>query len=109
MSPQVIGRRFGKAFPELVKWFAWLNEGYPVGLTWQGLLVSHIARIGKLRTRELLCEARDVQLMGIPDARNLEVLICDVLGLSGDFVKTEAETVGGAIAMLEHELLILSL
>jgi hypothetical protein len=109
MSPEVIGRRFGKAFPELVKWFAWLNEGYLVGLAWQGLLVSHIARIGKLRTRELLCEARDVQLMGIPDARNLEVLICDVLGLSGDFVKAEAETVGGAMAMLEHELLILSL
>jgi hypothetical protein len=81
-SPEVIGRRLGKGFPELVKWFDWLDEGYSVGAARQGLLVAHIARIGQLRTRELLCEAGDVQLMGIRDARNLEVLVCDVLGLS---------------------------
>jgi hypothetical protein len=109
ISPEVIGRRLGKAFPELVEWFAWLNDGYPVGAAWQGLLVTHIGRIGKLRTRELLCEARDVQRMGIRDARNLEVLICDVLGLSRGFVEAEAETAGRAMTMLEHELLSLSL
>jgi hypothetical protein len=109
ISPEVIGRRLGKAFPELVKWFDWLDEGYSVGAAWQGLLVAHIARIGQLRTRALLCEAGDVQLMGIRDARNLEVLVCDVLGLSRDFVEAEAETVGRAMTMLEHELLTLSL
>ena len=109
ISPEVIGRRLGKAFPELVKWFDWLDEGYSVGAAWQELLVAHVARIGHLRTRELLCEAGDVQLMGIRDARNLEVLICDVLGLSQDFVEAEAETAGRAMTMLEHELLTLSL
>jgi hypothetical protein len=108
-SPEVIGRRLGKAFPELVDWFARLDDGYPVGAAWQELLVVHIGCIGRLRTRELLREAGDVQLMGIRDARNMEVLVCDVLGLSKDFVKAEAETVGRAMTMLEHELLTLSL
>ena len=104
----MIGRRFGRAFPELTKWFSWLNKGYAAGATWQGLLVSHVARIGKRRTLDLLCETRDVRRMGIPDTRNMEVLICDVLGLSQDVIKREAGTAGQAMAMLEHELAMLS-
>jgi hypothetical protein len=109
ISPEVIGRRLGKAFPELVKWFDWLDEGYSVGAAWQALLVTHVGHVGRLRTRQLLYEVQDVQHMGLADGHSLEVLICDVLGLSKDFVNAEAETVGGAMTMLEHELHTLTL
>jgi hypothetical protein len=108
VSPEVVGRRFGRAFPELAKWFAWLNGGYAAGATWQGLLVAHVGHIGKRRTGQLLSEVQDVQHMGLPDGRNLEVLICDVLGLSKDFVIMEAKTSSRTITALEQALLSLS-
>jgi hypothetical protein len=108
ISPEVVGRRFGRAFPELTKWFNWLNGGYAAGAAWQALLVAHVGDIGKLRTRQLLGEVQDVQHLGLPDGRSLEVLICDVLGLSKDFVIMEAKTAGRTIAALEQALLRLS-
>lgn len=108
VSPEVVGRRFGRAFPELAKWFDWLNGGYAAGAAWQDLLVTHVGCIGKRRTRQLLSEIQDVQHMGLPDGRSLEVLICDVLGLSKDFVIMEAKTVGRSVAALEQALLRLS-
>jgi len=109
VSPEVVGRRFGRAFPELTKWFTWLNGGYSAGAAWQALLVAHVGHLGRLRTRQLLYEVQDVQHMGLADGHSLEVLICDVLGLSRDFVEAEAETPGRAMTMLQHELLTLSL
>jgi hypothetical protein len=94
VSPEVVSKRFGRAFPELTKWFRWLNGGYAAGATWQGLLAAHVSHIGELRTRQLLGEVQDVQHLGLPDGRSLEVLICDVLGLSKDFVIMEAKTAG---------------
>jgi hypothetical protein len=109
ISPEVVGRRFGKAFPELTKWFTWLNGGYSEGAVWPALLVAHVGHVGRLRTRQLLYEVQDVQHMGLADGHSLEVLICDVLGLSRDFVEAEAETVSRAMTMLEHELHTLTL
>jgi hypothetical protein len=109
VSPEVVGRRFGRAFPELSKWFTWLDGGYSAGAAWQALLVAHVGHIGRLRKRQLLYEVQDVQHMGLADGHSLEVLICDVLGLSRDFVEAEAETVSRAMTMLEHELHTLTL
>jgi hypothetical protein len=46
--------------------------------------------------------------LGLPDGRSLEVLICDVLGLSKDFVIMEAKTAGRTVTTLEQALLRLS-
>jgi len=104
VSPEVVGRRFGRAFPELPKWFKWLNGGYAAGAAWQALLATYVGQIGERRTQQLLNEVGDVQLMGLGDGHSLEVLICDVLGLSKDFVRAEAKTAGRAISKLEDAL-----
>jgi hypothetical protein len=107
MSPRVVRRRFAKAFPELVKLFGWLNGGYLKGAELAPLIVAYGARIGKPHTRLLLWEIQDVRLMGLPDGRSLEVLICDVLGLSKELTRAEAESAYAALAIIEQQLLSL--
>ena len=99
-----VRRRMRKAFPELSAWFAWLNGGYFAGAKWESLLVTYIGRIGQSRVERLRREVRDAQNMGPSDELDLDVLVCNVLGLDERVLISEAKTPGGLLADFEHAL-----
>src|SRR5487761_2106050 len=92
-----VRRRMRKAFPELSAWFAWLNGGYFAGAEWESLLVTYIERIGRSRVERLRREVRDAQNMGPSDDLDLDVLVCNVLGLDERVLVSEAKTPGGLL------------
>ncbi len=91
-SVEVIGFRFRKAFPEVTKCFAWLIGGIDRGIAWDPLLNSYVQRIGQRRVANLTREVHDVLGMGLRKNRDLDTLVCDILGWDRALLADEAET-----------------
>ncbi len=91
-SVEVIGFRFRKAFPEATKCFAWLKGGVYRGIDWEPLLDSYLHRIGDRRALTLTREVHDVLGMGLRRNRDLDTLVCDILGWDRALLADEAET-----------------
>ena len=108
-NPTVVGVRFHMAFPELTELFAWLNEGVSAGAAWKGLVDRHLKKIGPDRAVGLAAEACDILAMGLTKDRDIETLVCYVMGLdravlisetidSPEFLVRLREHVVGAVA-----------
>jgi hypothetical protein len=91
-SVEVIGFRFRKAFPEATKCFAWLTGGLNSGAEWEPLVDSYVRRIGERRAMTLAGEVHDVLGIGLRKNRDLETLVCDILGWDRTLLADEAET-----------------
>lgn len=104
VRPEVVRRRFGKAFPELSDWFEWLNGGYRKGIEWQLLLVAYVRRIGGPRAEQLREELHEAQQMGLKSERHWQVLVCDVLGLDDIVPIVEAKSPQGLLADFEQAM-----
>jgi hypothetical protein len=91
-SVEVIGFRFRKAFPEVTKCFAWLIGGIDRGAAWEPLLNSYVQWIGQRRAMSLTREVHDVLGMGLRKNRDLDTLVCDILGWDRALLADEAQT-----------------
>jgi len=94
-DPKVVSARFHMAFPELGKLFSWLNRGFDAGANWQALLEAHLKIIGARRTLKLANEVLDTLGIGLRTERDVETLVCNVLGLD------QAVLIGEGITAVE--------
>lgn len=91
-SPDVVRFRFRKAFPELVRCFAWLMIGTTKGIDWHDLPDTYLKEIGKRRSVALVRELHDAQDLGLKTDHDVDNLICEMLGLSRTFLSAETLT-----------------
>jgi len=104
-NPTVISGRLQSAFPELTEYFSWLNGGVQAGADGQALLHSYLKRIGPNRTAELTSEVHDVLVMGLTKERDVETLVCVVLGLNRPVLANEANGAVEYLILLRDQLL----
>jgi hypothetical protein len=91
-NPRAIRDRFQLAFPELTAFFSWLNGGFHAGAEWQSLLDAYLTKIDSRATAGLTGEVLDLSDMGLTKNRDVETLICVVLGLDRPFLASESLT-----------------
>ncbi len=107
VNPTVISGRLQSAFPELTEYFSWLNGGIQAGADGQALLRSYLTRIGPSHTAKLTSEVHDVLVMGLTKERDVETLVCVVLGLNRTVLAKEANGAVDFLIMLRDQLLIM--
>ncbi len=103
-NPTVISR-LQSAFPELTEYFSWLNGGVQAGADGQALLRSYLKRIGPNDAAKLISEVHDVLVMGLTKERDVETLVCVVLGLNRTVLANEANGAVDFLIKLRDELL----